>query len=63
MTDAPPAPRADAPLAAIAYKIAATLSFAAMAASIKLLGEGYPVGEIVFFRSAFALPWPSASLV
>lgn len=56
MTDAPPAPRADAPLAAIAYKIAATLSFAAMAASIKLLGEGYPVGEIVFFRSAFALP-------
>ena len=39
MTGCASAPRADAPLAAIAYKIAATLSFAAMAASIKLLGE------------------------
>ncbi|MBL9010290.1 MAG: DMT family transporter [Alphaproteobacteria bacterium] len=56
MNDPAAAPRADAPIAAIAYKVAATLSFAAMAASIKLLDEGFPVGEVVFFRSAFALP-------
>lgn len=48
--------RKDAPLDAIVFKIGATLSFAAMAASIKLLGAGYPVGEVIFFRSAFALP-------
>ncbi len=50
------APRADAPFAGILYKISATLGFAAMAACIKAAGEGYPVGEVVFFRSAFALP-------
>ena len=50
------APRVDAPFAGILYKIGATLGFAAMAASIKAAGEGYPVGEVVFFRSAFALP-------
>lgn len=48
--------RVDAPFAGILYKIGATLGFAAMAASIKAAGEGYPVGEVVFFRSAFALP-------
>ena len=56
MTAPLPTPRVDAPFAAIAYKIGATLGFAGMAASIKLLGEGYPVGEVVFFRCAFALP-------
>jgi drug/metabolite transporter (DMT)-like permease len=56
MTAAPAAPRVDLPLAAIGYKIAATLGFAGMAASIKLVGDGYPVGEVVFFRCAFALP-------
>lgn len=50
------APRVDSPFAGILYKIAATLGFAAMAASIKAAGEGYPVGEVIFFRSAFALP-------
>jgi drug/metabolite transporter (DMT)-like permease len=60
--------RADLPVAGILYKIGATLGFAAMAACIKAAGEGYPVGEIVFFRSAFALPpvliwaWAAGSL-
>ncbi len=48
--------RVDAPFAGILYKIGATLGFAAMAACIKAAGEGYPVGEVVFFRSLFALP-------
>lgn len=48
--------RSDRPLAGIAYKVSATLGFAAMAASIKALADGYPVGETVFFRSFFALP-------
>ncbi len=45
----------DRPFAGIAFKLGATLWFAAMAAAIKALGEGYPVGQIVFFRSLFAL--------
>lgn len=49
-------PREDKPLAGIAYKIAATLGFAGMAAAIKAVGDGYPVGEVVFFRTFFALP-------
>lgn len=56
MGDLAPSSRADAPLAGIAYKIAATLGFAAMAASIKAIADGYPVGEVVFFRTFFALP-------
>lgn len=52
----PAHPRIDQPLTGIAFKIGATLGFAAMAASIKSLSEGYPVGEVIFFRSAFALP-------
>lgn len=50
------APRVDAPLAGILYKVGATLAFAGMAAAIKATENGYPVGEVVFFRSAFALP-------
>lgn len=38
----------------IALKIGATLGFSLMYAAIKLAGR-YPVGEIIFFRSAFAL--------
>ncbi len=39
----------------IAFKVASTLSFTAMATLVKLLSDRYPVGEIVFFRSSFAL--------
>jgi drug/metabolite transporter (DMT)-like permease len=39
----------------IALKIASTLAFTAMATLIKLVSDRYPVGEIVFFRSFFAL--------
>jgi drug/metabolite transporter (DMT)-like permease len=49
-------PRVDQPLTGIAFKIGATLAFTAMAASIKALSDGYPVGEVIFFRSALALP-------
>lgn len=52
----PAAARIDQPLTGIAFKIGATLAFAAMAASIKALSEGFPVGEVIFFRSGFALP-------
>lgn len=47
--------RTDRPLLAIAFKAGATMSFASMAAIIKLLGDGFPVGQIIFFRTAFAL--------
>jgi len=52
----PASPRIDQPLKGIAFKVGATLAFTAMAASIKALSDGYPVGEVIFFRSAFALP-------
>jgi drug/metabolite transporter (DMT)-like permease len=56
MSEPVPAARVDSPLAGILYKVGATLSFAGMAAAIKALSEGYPVGEVVFFRSLFAMP-------
>lgn len=40
---------------AIAYKLASALVLACMFALIKSLGSRYPVGEIVFARSGFAL--------
>lgn len=43
------------PLAGIALKILSALVFTMMSAGIKWLGDPYPVGQIVFFRSAFAL--------
>jgi drug/metabolite transporter (DMT)-like permease len=43
------------PAAGIACKILAALAFTIMSAGIKSVGEGYPTGELVFFRSAFAL--------
>lgn len=43
------------PLLGIGLKVASTLAFAAMATLIKLVSDRYPVGEIVFFRSSFAL--------
>jgi len=39
----------------ILLRIGATLAFAAMGACIKALGNVIPLGQVVFFRSAFAL--------
>ena len=38
-----------------AFKVASTLSFAFMLVAVKALGTRVPWGEVVFFRSAFAL--------
>jgi drug/metabolite transporter (DMT)-like permease len=43
------------PLLGIALKIASALAFTLMSAGVKLVTERYPIGEVVFFRSAFAL--------
>ncbi|MCE1237376.1 MAG: DMT family transporter [Hyphomicrobiales bacterium] len=37
------------------FKVASTLSFAVMLVGVKLLADRIPSGEVVFFRSAFAL--------
>ena len=50
------------PLAGIALKLAATLSFSLMAAIARGLGGAYPLGQIVFFRASFALI-PIAGLI
>jgi drug/metabolite transporter (DMT)-like permease len=42
-------------LKAIALKVMSALLFAVMSALVRFLGEKYPVGQIVFFRSAFAI--------
>jgi drug/metabolite transporter (DMT)-like permease len=42
-------------LHAIALKVLSALLFAVMSALVRFLGENYPVGQIVFFRSAFAI--------
>jgi EamA domain-containing membrane protein RarD len=39
----------------IALKVAATFVFAAMSAMIKIVSPVFPVGEVVLFRSLFAL--------
>jgi drug/metabolite transporter (DMT)-like permease len=43
------------PLLGIALKVLSALAFTLMSAGIKRVSEGYPTGEIVFFRSAFAI--------
>ncbi len=43
------------PFLGIAFKILSALSFTLMAAGIKHVSMRYPTGELVFFRSAFAL--------
>ena len=43
------------PFIGIALKIASTIVFTAMATLIKLVSDRYPVGELTFFRSFFAL--------
>src|SRR5207342_2215196 len=40
---------------AITLKVMSALLFAVMSALVRFLGETYPVGQIVFFRSAFAI--------
>jgi drug/metabolite transporter (DMT)-like permease len=42
-------------LKAILLKLISAFLFAAMSALVRFLGETYPVGQIVFFRSAFAI--------
>jgi drug/metabolite transporter (DMT)-like permease len=43
------------PFLGISLKIASALAFTLMSAGVKLVAERYPIGEVVFFRSAFAL--------
>ena len=43
------------PFLAIALKVLSALAFTLMAAGVKTVSGDYPTGEIVFFRSAFAL--------
>ncbi len=40
---------------AVSLKVASTLMFSLMGAQARYLGSAYPVGEVVFFRSLFAL--------
>ena len=42
-------------LNAITLKVASALLFAVMSALVRFLGQKYPVGQTVFFRSAFAI--------
>lgn len=43
------------PLLGILLKVLSALAFTIMAASLKLVSARYPTGELVFFRSAFAI--------
>jgi drug/metabolite transporter (DMT)-like permease len=43
------------PFLGIILKILSALAFTLMSAGIKRLGDTYPTGELVFFRSAFAI--------
>lgn len=43
-------------LTAIGFKLVSALLFAAMSALIRQLSDVTPVGQLVFFRSAFAIP-------
>ncbi len=51
-----PAPSARGPLTGIALKLGAVVVFIIMAALVKLVSARVPPGEVVFFRSAFAVP-------
>jgi drug/metabolite transporter (DMT)-like permease len=50
-----PPPEHARPLIGIAFKVASTLAFTAMATLIKVATARYPIGELVFFRSCFAI--------
>jgi drug/metabolite transporter (DMT)-like permease len=39
----------------ISLKLVSAVLFAVMSALIRYLGERYPIGEVVFIRSAFAI--------
>src|SRR5215218_971395 len=43
------------PLLGITLKVLSALAFTVMSAGIKHVSADYPTGEIVFFRSAFAI--------
>ena len=43
------------PYLGIALKVASTIAFTGMATLVKLASERYPIGELVFFRSFFAI--------
>ncbi|WP_171208542.1 MULTISPECIES: DMT family transporter [unclassified Ruegeria] len=44
------------PMLAVGLKLAALLLFTAMSALVKALSDEFPAGELVFFRSLFAIP-------
>jgi drug/metabolite transporter (DMT)-like permease len=62
LADAAARPAGPPVLRAIGNKLISVAFFATMAALIKSVGETYPTGEIVFFRSFFALV-PTAVMV
>ena len=39
----------------IVFKLISTVLFTVMAALVRFLGARYPIGEVVFYRSAFAM--------
>jgi drug/metabolite transporter (DMT)-like permease len=43
------------PILGIGFKVASTLAFTVMATLVKLASDRYPIGELTFFRSAFAI--------
>ena len=43
------------PFKAIGLKLISALLFAAMSALVRQLGDVAPIGQMVFFRSAFAI--------
>jgi drug/metabolite transporter (DMT)-like permease len=43
------------PTRGIALKLVSALLFAVMSALVRYLGARYPIGQVVFYRSAFAL--------
>ena len=43
-------------LKAIVLKLISSVMFAAMSALVRYAGEDVPVGQVVFFRAAFAIP-------
>lgn len=53
--DTPEQPESSSPMTGIALKIASVAVFVGMSTAIKSTGDALPAGEIVFFRSAFAI--------
>ena len=55
MSAEPLAPTQSVLLHGVILKLLSTFAFTLMSAMIKLLGPSYPIGELVFFRSLFAM--------